>query len=184
MSGKGKMIAVVTTLCVGMCFTAVPLASADTFPGPVGALGGNRPDPTGGSVASQSLTTDGSERIGRLHGAGTVETEPDDVAIRGGQTVRATLHGGGFGTKMGSYTKVSCMVNAAKSELGSGSAKNGAKCSGFTSQNTGGSTCAPTTQGGLARGQVHLRAETRQEVDLDLKGRFGGIDSSVGRGDG
>ena len=71
LSGKGKMIAVVTTLCVGVGFTAVPLASAYPIPVGAGLPGGQPTKPQGGSKTSRRLDKDRGGLAGRLHRAGT-----------------------------------------------------------------------------------------------------------------
>jgi hypothetical protein len=129
MSGKGKMIAVVTTLCVGVGFTAVPLASAYPVPIPVGFPGGQPTKPQGGSTASKSLTSTAATALAGYTGAELAKLSPKVTLPSAVGTTARAAHGiaADSAAKTGSYSKVSCAVNAAKSETGSGSAKNGAK---------------------------------------------------------
>lgn len=123
------MVAVVTTLCVGVGLTGVPLASAYPVPIPVGLPGGPPTKPQGGSTASKSLTSGAANALAGYTGAELAKLSPKvKLPPAVGTNLRAT-HGivTGSAAKTAPYAKVSCAVNAAKSEIGSGSAKNGAK---------------------------------------------------------
>jgi hypothetical protein len=126
--GKRSTIAVAAALCTGLGLAAVPLASAYTVPGPPGTPGGQPIDPTGGSDASQAETLTAATalagytplELSKLSPKVTLPPPADAPNL-------ATLGIGADSARTGSYAKVSCLVSAHKSEIGSGSARNGAK---------------------------------------------------------
>jgi hypothetical protein len=129
LTGKRRIIAVVTALSAGLGLTVVPLASAYSVPGPPGTPGGQPTDATGGSSASQSETHTAATALAgytalELSKLSPKVTLPSSV----GTSARAIRPiGADSATRALSYKKVSCAVNVRKSEIGSGSARNGAR---------------------------------------------------------
>jgi hypothetical protein len=129
LTGKRRNIAVATALCTGLGLTAVPLASAYTVPGPPGTPGGQPIDPTGGSGASQAATLTAATALAGYTPSELSKLSPKVTLPPPADAPKlATLGiGADSAAKTGSYAKVSCSVDVRKSELGSGSARNGAK---------------------------------------------------------
>src|ERR1700733_2408432 len=112
------MIAAVTSLCVGVGFTAVPLASAYPVPIPVGAPGGPPTQAQGGSTASKNLTGTAASSLAGYTGAELAKLSPKGTLPSASPATHRIAANAAASTV--SYAKVSCAVKAAKSEIGSG----------------------------------------------------------------
>jgi hypothetical protein len=142
LSGKRKMIAVVTTLCVGVGFTAVPLASAYPIPIGAGLPGGQPTKPQGGSSASKSLTKTVAVSLAGYTGL--------ELALRT-PSVKFNFPASG---------SVSCSASVGKAKYGSGSASNGGKGSKTFSINL------------TNNGRTYLYNHNGQAISLSVKCTF------------
>lgn len=156
LTGKRSTIAVVAALCTGLGLTAVPLASAYSVPGPPGTPGGQPTAATGGSSASRSAT---HKAANALAGYTPLELSKLSPKVTLPSTIAPAILGMGADStaRATSFAKVSCSVNVRKSELGSGSARNGAKS--FRIQFT-------------KHGVQYLRAHNGTAVSLAVKCTF------------
>jgi hypothetical protein len=127
LTGKGKVVAVATTVCIGVGLTAVPFASAYQVPGPPGTPGGQPTASTGGSSNSQNETDTAATSLAGYTGLELSKLSPKVTlpSTVGGQAIQNLA--ADTAARSVSYAKVSCSVRVRKSEIGSGSARHGAK---------------------------------------------------------
>jgi len=109
LTGKGKIVAVITALCIALGLTVVPLAVAYKVPGPPGTPGGKPTKPAGGSRGSKKVTKSLATKLAGYTGA--------ELALR---TPVVSF-------KFPSAGSIACSVTGGGITIGSGGASKGRK---------------------------------------------------------
>ena len=140
---KGKIVPIVTGLCIALGLTVVPVAGAYNVPGPPGTPGGQPTNAKGGSSTSKSLTKAAAVAFAGYTGL--------EVALRT-PTVKFKFPAAG---------KVSCIAGVTGVlNFGSGSASNDSKGSKTFNINLSNN------------GRTYLYDHNGQAISLDVKCSF------------